>query len=90
MFFNTIALQITLITEQFQNSGHIALGYAIAKCTKNVITKNVITKIVQISQRHYSCQRLPAPEVSAFFTKATGCASGHSLLEYLYLLRITL
>lgn len=34
MFFNTIALQITLITEQFQNSGHIALGYAIAKCTK--------------------------------------------------------
>lgn len=85
MFFNTVALQITLITEQFQNSGHIALGYAIAKCTKNVITK-----IVQISQRHYSCQRLPAPEVSAFFTKATGCASGHSLLEYLYLLRITL
>ena len=36
MFFNTVALQITLITEQFQNSGHIALGYAIAKCKKFV------------------------------------------------------
>lgn len=45
MFFNTVALQITLITEQFQNSGHIALGYAIAKCTKNVITKIVVHKM---------------------------------------------